>query len=253
MTASGWILATLLLAAAVGGLAVLHRRAARREEKFLRAVEDACRRRGTAILSTDPLVIGRDGRRLTLSRSRLLRLGTEPADAVAEGLRSLIDHPVATLEGGLNLKIHGPRLAPRLRDSVVFELLPQEPSLALGEIPGLTARVAYTVEGDLGRCVTIDHLTEAGIDRRDLHGIALAVARQSLDEEHFRQAVARGSAERLDLESDRAASWLLVGGDFLARGESLELVIRGARRRAPKGEIADQVLAVLTPEGIEIR
>jgi hypothetical protein len=138
------------------------------------------------------------------------RLMLALADAAAVGPRPLA--------GVFELKEHGARTLPRLAGEGQ-PLLLREPPPVLFTLAELGLAVLYLVDGE--RFVSAEHLRQAGIDERDLHGVALAVLRQRSDEAEPRRALRGGEAVRLESADGCGGSRILLLPEALEPGERL--------------------------------
>jgi hypothetical protein len=166
-----------------------------------------------------------------LAHQRLLSLVRRGVgvEAVAAAAGEALRRPLRPLGRPLSLKIHGTRIELHLVNPLVLELGAREPSLARTPVTDLGLVATYRLDGRPEQCVTEGQLQELAIDARDLHGIALAVLRQTLDSRFVTRALA---GERLTLESadGRAAAALLVLSDFLPAGSRLAATLEGPDR-----------------------
>jgi hypothetical protein len=126
------------------------------------------------------------------------------------------------LAGGFELKVHGPRLLPRLVDeafAAVLAALPSPP--VVGRSPELGVALLYVVADEEGfPYLTEAHLASAGVDREGVHGVSLAVLRQRLEEDEIARALA-GETVRLESADGLAPSRLLILPERLGPGEEL--------------------------------
>jgi hypothetical protein len=213
---SSFAAVAVLLMVVGGAVAVLTRSRRRRL-----AAEANLRKRFEAMaerLTGSPVEATTDGWRLSLAGATSLRV---PARRLLEAARraerageetpeerwavhlAWLRSPIPTLEGPLQLKTHGPRIVPRLAHPEVLHLLTAEPRpvwrpAALQGLGTLYVLIGSAQE----RLITEEALREAGVDGRDLAGIALAVL-------------------RLRPTDGCGASRVLVAGDFLAAGQRL--------------------------------
>ncbi len=239
------VLALTVLVVAVA-VELLRRRAARRRLEFFAAVSAAVKEGGGAVRSRNSaleLSFGEEAR-LRIEEPSVLRLRDLPHARIVAALRSLATRPLGRLEGTLSLKIHGPRLLPVLVAPATLRLLGRH-GLATTSFDPLGLETAYALDGDAGDCITEEHLREAGIDARDLDGIALAVSRQRLDE----AALARLAVASVPVDCDEplTAMALLAGGDLIDDGGSLDLEVDC--KRPDLGPVA----ATLTSNGLRVR
>lgn len=222
-----WILAPAVVAAVV--VWHLRRRAAarraacgeqfaallaRRRPELSLGQADASRwllRRGaTELAAVDPAALTRaaagdeEGRR---------RLFLAVADAAAGGPRPLA--------GPFDLKVHGARVLPRLADGGL-RLLRLEPAVRFVAADAAGLETLYVVNGDSRPAyLTEEHLRDAGIDARDLHGVALAVLRQRFDDSQVRAALGDRRAVAVEPPDGCGASRLLLLPEALGAGERL--------------------------------
>lgn len=176
--------------------------------------------------------------------------------------------PLEALTGPFRLKTHGLRVLPRLCHPEIEHLLTREPRPVWrpSALAPLGTLFVLTGDGAPDRLVTEEALREAGVDGRDLEGIALAVLRQRFEEEAPARALA-GELVELAPADGCGASRALVAADFLPPGTSLlaavpapdvlllapstgrELLRAELERRPVAGEPLSPRLLVLTAEG----
>ena len=159
-----------------------------------------------------------DGRALTRTlpgdEDRQRRLFLAVADAAARGPR-----PFA---GDFDLKSHGVRILPQLADEglALLELEPGAVRYTSVDSPGLP--MIYLVDGESRPVyLTDEHLDRAGIDARDVHGVALAVLRQRLDESRVRAVLGGAMVETIEPADGCGGSRLLLLPELLREGETL--------------------------------
>lgn len=158
-----------------------------------------------------------DGRRLTRAlpaeRDRRRRLLLAVADAAAGGPR-----PFA---GEFDLKSHGARVLPRLADDGL-PLLALEPAVRFVAPDSAGLATIYIIDGEPRPVYLTDgHLDGSGIDARDVHGVALAVLRQRLEETRLRAALDSARVETLEPVDGCGGSRLLLLPELLRRDETL--------------------------------
>jgi hypothetical protein len=231
---SSFAAVAVLLMVVGGAVAVLTRSRRRRlaaEANLQKRFEAMAER-----LTGSPVEATTDGWRLSLAGATSLRV---PARRLLEAARraerageetpeerwavhlAWLRSPIPTLEGPLQLKTHGPRIVPRLAHPEVLHLLTAEPRpvwrpAALQGLGTLYVLIGSAQE----RLITEEALREAGVDGRDLAGIALAVLRQRFEEEVLARALT-GELVELRPTDGCGASRVLVAGDFLAAGQRL--------------------------------
>ncbi len=153
------------------------------------------------------------------------------ADAARHGPR-----PFA---GEFDLKRHGSRVLPRLADEGL-ELLSLEPRPVrhtAADSGGLAT--IYLVDGEPRPAyLAEEHLRGAGIDARDVHGVALAVLRQRFEEAPVRAALAGGEVAVIAPEDGCGASRLLLLAEVLRGGEALFAAAPTAGRLLVAGDRA---------------
>lgn len=146
-------------------------------------------------------------------------------------LADAAEHGPRPLAGELDLKSHGANTLPRLADPGL-DLLADEPRPArytAADAAGLAT--IYVVDGAPQPVyVTEDQLQGAGIDARDLHGVALAVLRQRFDERPVRAAVDGGETVTLAPPDGCGGSRLLLLSEALGAGETLYAAAPAADR-----------------------
>jgi len=137
-------------------------------------------------------------------------------------LLARLEAPLPPLDGTFHLKAHGPRVLPRLCHPELFHWLPAEPRPAWrpSALSPLGTLYLLVEDGLPGRLISEEALREAGVDGRDLDGIALAVLRQRFEEETLPRALA-GELVELCPADGCGASRALVAGDFLEVGQHL--------------------------------
>lgn len=130
--------------------------------------------------------------------------------------------PLPPLTTAFHLKAHGPRVLPRLCHPEVRSLLPSDPRPVWrpSALAPLGTLFVLDEERREARLVTEEALGEAGVDGRDLEGIALAVLRQRFDEAAVSRALG-GELVELRPADGCGASRALVAGDFLTPGAEL--------------------------------
>jgi hypothetical protein len=153
---------------------------------------------------------------------RAERAGERAPDERWSVLLAWLEGPLPPLEGPFHLKAHGPRVLPRLCHPELFHWLPAEPrpSWRPSALSPLGTLYLLVEDGSPSRLITEEALREAGVDGRDLEGIALAVLRQRFEEETLRRALA-GELVEIRPADGCGASRVLVAGDFLAAGQRL--------------------------------
>ncbi len=166
------------------------------------------------------------------------RLFLALADAAESGPRPLA--------GEFDLKRHGARTLPRLADEGLALLELEPPPARFVAIEAAELPWVYLVDGEpRPSYVTEEQLAGAGIDARDLHGVALAVLRQRFDEAAVRAALDGADAVEIAPADGCGGSRLLLlpealGGDetLFAAAPSPELLLVGAGRAALAGALA---------------
>ncbi|MFQ5350887.1 MAG: hypothetical protein ACE5EG_10630 [Thermoanaerobaculia bacterium] len=223
-----WIAALAALAAAAVAWRMRHLAVARRRvcrERFAALLQEL--RPALSLVEAEPRRwrLERHGRELASvdakaltaaaagSEERRRRLFLAVADAAARGPR-----PWA---GEFDLKSHGRRTLPRLADEglglLALEPMPVRFTAAEpGDLPTI-----YLIDGEPEPVyVTDEHLADAGIDTRDLHGVALAVLRQRFDESEVRSALI-GRVVRIAPADGCGGSRLLLLPEALGDDEAL--------------------------------
>lgn len=178
-------------------------------------------RNGARLAEVDARALGRAAAGASADRRRRLFLAL--ADAAERGPRPLA--------GELDLKSHGARILPRLADPGL-DLLADEPRAARytdADAAGL-ATIYVVDRAPQSVYVTEDQLQGAGIDARDLHGVALAVLRQRFDDRPVRAAVDGGGTVTIAPPDGCGGSRLLLLAEALGAGESLYAAVPAPER-----------------------
>lgn len=234
-----WTAAALLLAAATATLllAIRARRRRRETRQAMRARFESTggrieglrleRQRGgwrVAVAGGRPFELAE--RRLLDAARRAERAGEPGPDERWAVQLAWSAAPPPLLDGPFHLKAHGPRVLPRLCHPEVAHCLPAAPRPAWrpSALAPLGTLYLLLAPGEPGRLVTEEALREAGVDGRDLAGIALAVLRQRFEEEIVARALA-GEIVELRPEDGSGAARALVAGDFLREGQALLAVL----------------------------
>lgn len=225
-----WIaIAASLAAAALGWL--LRRRSLARQAacRHRFAALLAQRRPGLSVVEAAPgrwRLDGADGPLATVDGRALTRAAAGRGDGDRERLLlSVADaarHGPRPFAGDFDLKRQGPRTLPRLADEGLGLLDLGAPAVrhAAVEAAGLTT--VYVVDGaPRPAYLTDEHLAGAGIDARDVHGVAIAVLRQRFEEEPVRAALAGGEAALIETADGCGGSRLLLLPEALRRDEAV--------------------------------
>lgn len=251
-----WLAAVLVLLAAGGWL---WRRRARRAawRRAAGELQASLERDGWQARPAGPRtveIVQRDELLAAVDLDRLERALTRaPADQRRRVLRTVAaaaGQRPAALPGPYALKRHGVLTVPRLASEgllvVTAALAPVTGDPLAGEGP----RVVYQLLGEPGLTLVAEHhLAAAGIDQRDLHGVALAVLRQRSDLAGAVAAARAGELVSIASEDGCGGSRLLLVAEHLSAGEQLFaaapepalLVVAGAR------EWLEAALAALEP------
>ena len=224
-----WIaLAAVALAVALG--AALRRRAATRRAACRREMARllADRRPGLTVRPGEGRAwrLARNGDRLaTLDGGALTRAAAGDAARRRRIFLAVADAAVAgprPFAGRFDLKEQGARVLPRLADEGL-ELLHLDPPPVRFTAAGSAGLPTIYLLADEPRPAYLgdEHLAAAGIDARDVHGVALAVLRQRFDEDEARRALDGGGPVRIEPADGCGGSRLLLLSEILGDGETL--------------------------------
>ena len=219
------MMAAALFAVAAGLAVALFLHARRRAREYREAVRNELR--STFGKEYPELDVG-----AALDRdSDLLRVAERRATgderlALCRAFAARLALTAAPLAEEFDLKIHGPRLVPTLISSDFLELLPERRQVPTTAIADTGLYAIYTVsgegEGDGALSYLVDdHLRAVGVDRRDIHGIAIAVLRQRFEPADVAELPATGALRVRTTGLTHTAAALLVLGESLGPGETL--------------------------------